>query len=91
MHPALLHAVVSRGSHLQNAAGLLSHQGLIQKSCTAVHLSHTFDHSCLEFKESHSSAKPDDRDRLKGFVLSLHEYTYFPINKMQAEKTDTHF
>lgn len=37
MHPALLHAVVSRGSHLQNAAGLLSHQGLIQKSCTAVH------------------------------------------------------
>lgn len=37
MHPALLHAVVSRGSHLQRWAGFLSHQDLIWKSCTAVH------------------------------------------------------
>lgn len=48
---------------------------------------HSFDHSWLEFNKSHSSAKPDDEEiKLKGFVLSLSEPTYFPINKKQAER-----
>lgn len=85
MHPALLHAVVSRGSHLQRCSWVpkspRSYSEILHSSPpgepTFV-FSHTFDHSCLEFKESHSSAKPDDKEAdLKGLFWA---YMNTPIS-----------
>lgn len=94
MHSGLwhcFHAVASEGSDLQRCnwapKSPRSYSEILLSSPPMLVFFHSFDHSWLEFNKSHSSAKPDDEEiKLKGFVLSLSEPTYFPINKKQAER-----